>query len=80
MSRVWLGFYRVLVLHSPKALSYPIFIISSLDATYSEISEPELSDTLNTIAFGATTHANAWNLPNAETANDTARCGRLYLP
>jgi hypothetical protein len=48
-------------------------IIALIVDLYSEASESELSETLNTTAFNIATHATAGDLVDAETAGDRAK-------
>jgi hypothetical protein len=65
----------------PKSpLSYFIFIMSTFNDIYSEISESELSDTLNTSAFNTHTHVTTGDLPDAETGGDLMEInGKSYI-
>jgi hypothetical protein len=55
-------------------------IIASIDGLRSEVSESELSETLNTTAFDTATHATAGDLVDTETAGDLVEIGgETYL-
>ena len=55
-------------------------IITLGDDLHSQLSESELSETLNTTAFETTTHATAGDLPNKENEDDLVQInGRTYI-
>jgi hypothetical protein len=57
-----------------------MFIITLIDDLYSEASESELSETLNTTAFNTATHVTTGDLVDAETAGDLVEIrGKTYL-
>jgi hypothetical protein len=68
------------VLHLPRPFPYLVFIVSSVEGMRTEVSESELSVTLNTIAFDTATHATTGDLPGLDIAVDFLEVGgRSYL-